>query len=117
MRSDSIIHYEFSYKDYWNSESAQECVDFVTAHYKLNSEEYRNLSVGALIWKLSTANKMFKSGKLDKQYISQLRKDIKPLEVLRCRYVEFIKKAQLIVFKYSLKLYSFIYLNFRRDKS
>ena len=60
---------------------------------------------------------MFKDGNLDKQYISQLRKDIKPLEVLRCRYAEFVKKAQLIVFKYSLKLYSFLYLNFRRDKA
>ncbi len=119
MRNGSITHREFSgsERDYYNSEATLQCVDYITGHYDLNGEDYRNLCVGSWIWRFSTVNKMVKAGKLNKQYISQLRKDIKPLEVLRCRYVEFIMKAKLIVFKYSLKLYSFIYLNFRRDKS
>lgn len=117
MRSGSIIHYNFSDKDYSASEATQECVDFITGNHVLNNEEYRNLSVGAWTYRLGTANKMFRAGKLDKQYISQLRKDIKPIEVLRCQYLEFVKKAQLIVFKYSIKLYSIIYRRLGRDRA
>ncbi|MBQ6972234.1 MAG: glycosyltransferase family 2 protein [Synergistaceae bacterium] len=116
-RTGSIGHYSFSPRTYDITDAAQKCYDFALSLNKGDKSAVRNLSAGLWCWKLHVANYMIKAGTPDMGYISQIQGEIRPLAVIICRHIRFITKAQLIVFKFSLKLYSLIYLKFRRDKS
>ncbi len=78
---------------------------------------FQNLAVGLWHWKIHVANDMIKSEVYDNEYISGVQKAIKAHVVMKCPSISLSKKAQMLLFKYSFKLYSLLYLRFRRDKS
>ncbi|MBQ3652809.1 MAG: glycosyltransferase family 2 protein [Synergistaceae bacterium] len=121
--SDEFYHYfhrqgsitaVFSERTYDFASSAQECFDF---SMKLNPDDKTariNLLTGLLCCKMEVANYMIKANDYDMDYISQVQKEIEPLTVLRCRHIRPFKKAQLVIFKYSLRLYRLLYMKFKR---
>ncbi|MBQ7544624.1 MAG: glycosyltransferase family 2 protein [Synergistaceae bacterium] len=108
-RNGSLSRSPFSAHSYDVQYVSLHAYEFITSACKLTPYEHMNLLVGLCVHLLHVANKMARAGKVDKEYTSELRGMIKPLGVLRCRHINTTKKAQLVIFKLSPKLYAFIY--------
>ena len=116
-RRGSIGHYRFSQKTYGIAEAAQKVFDFALSMNLGDKAAFRNLAVGLWHWRMHVANDMIKSEVYDNEYISGVQKAIKAHVVIQCPSISLSKKAQMLLFKYSFRLYSLLYLRFRRDKS
>lgn len=117
MRGESIIHGVSEEKLRFATESGSECYSFIMGNFQLTKSERRDLDVGFSIWMLGVVNMMLKADATNGEYISSLRRSINVLDVLRCPYIGIVIKAQLIIFKTSVRLYRLLYLKLRRDKA
>ena len=114
-RQGSIGSYIFSSTTYDLAEAASKCFEFSINRNNGNSTAGINLQCGLWFWKIVTANYMVKANKLDKEYISSLQKDIKARTVMKCSLLNFTRKTQLLLFKYSLTLYRWLYMRLKRS--
>ena len=108
-RSGSVTHRPFSEQVYDVPYVALHAYDFIRSACRLTPYEHMNLFAGLCCVMLGPVNKMALAGKSDKEYTAKLRRMIKPLDVLRCRYITPLKKAQLLIFKLSPGLYMLLY--------
>ena len=119
QHSSSITHTKFSSRTYDLAEAIQDCYSFVMSRCGDNAEFRNNILVGVCLRKLAFVKHMIKAGTdtYDMEYISQLRREIVPLRVLMYPHMNLKSKLQILLFKFSLKLYSTLYLRFRPDKA
>ena len=108
-RSSSITHRPFSEQSYDVPYVALHAYDFIRSACRLTPYEHMNLLAGLYCVMLDPVNKMALAGKSDREYTAKLREMIKPLDVLRCRYLTPLKKAKLLIFKFSPGLYMLLY--------
>lgn len=98
-----------------SSEYADQYFNFVMEKGILqNQKQMFNALCGFWFRKICYANDMIKADCPDHEYISSLRRSIKLLVVLRCDLLNFKRKIQFLLFKFSQKLYKIAYMKFKR---
>lgn len=117
LRMGSIVRSKFDKTKRDLAEGIQKFSDFITKYHNWNEQERNNIMVGVWLRKLYYINMMVKSGWecYDIDYINTLRKEIKPLLILKSPYMGLIQKMQLLILKFNLRLYSFIFLRLKRS--
>ena len=119
MRNDSTTHDIFTSKSYDHIETVQQFQDLIINSYDWDKQTRNNILVGTWIRKTGFVHIMIRQGikGVDKDYIRKLRKEIKILPVLRCPYINRIRKMQLLLLKFSfngliLSIYRYFYLKY-----
>ncbi len=119
QRSGSITHSVFSGRTYDLAEAIDDFYDFAIVHCGDNEEFRNNVIVGLSLRKLVFVQHMIKAGSesYDMEYISQLRREVEPVRVLKYPHMNIKQKIKILLFKFSFRLYCKVYLKFRRDKA
>ena len=58
---------------------------------------------------------MIKAKQIDNDYVSGVQKDIKIRVVMKCSLLNLTRKIQMILFKFSIKLYGIVYMKMKKS--
>ena len=72
-----------------------------------------NIMSGVWFWKVADASSMIKHGKYDREYIADVRKEIRPYVILKSQLSP-VRKIQILLFKFSFRLYAKMYMKHKR---
>ena len=72
-----------------------------------------NILSGVWFWKVAAVSSMIKYGKYDREFIADVRKEIRPYVILKSQLSP-VRKIQLLLFKFSFRLYAKMYMKHKR---
>ena len=111
-RKDSIMGYRFDERNYDLADAAQKSYD---ESLKLGaSDDDGSLSTGLWFFKVVVADYMIKAGKINYEYVSKVQHEIKYSVVMKCPYMPLVRKIQVILFRFSFRLYKSIFMKAKR---
>lgn len=112
-RNGSIGHSGFSEKTYELYEGIQEEYKFIISKYP---QIKPNVAVGRIIWEIAFVNMMFMKGKTDQRVVSKLRRFAYKhiLDVIKCKYINGIRKIQILLFISNIWLYKQVYFKYKQ---
>lgn len=82
---------------------------------KLNENHSYMINIMSGVWfrKVAAVSSMIKYGKYDREYIANVQKEIRPYVILKSQLSP-VRKIQLLLFKFSLRLYAMVYMRTKR---
>ena len=119
VRGGSILRSSFSPKTYDLVDGIQKFSDFVMNFHDWNEQEQKDIYLGICFRKLLFVDIMIKTSipeSYDMKFVSNLRKEIDAVHVIRCKLLSRKRKIKMLLFKFNFRLYRKVYLKFRRDK-
>lgn len=119
IRSASISNESFSARTYDLADAINNCYEFVIKRCGNDTTMRTDTIVGMYVRKMMFINHMVSSGRksYDMEYIRKFQREMNPVLIMKCRHIKFEKKIQLLLLKYSISLYSFVFKKVRRDKA
>jgi glycosyltransferase involved in cell wall biosynthesis len=114
QRSSSLIHTYKPDQLYNNSDSMLGYIKLANERKLNENKEYMiNILSGTWFWKITVANTMIKNDVCNMEYIRKVQKEIRPFTVLKSKLSP-VRKIQILLFKFSLKLYAMAYMRAKR---
>lgn len=111
-RLGSIGHSNFSTKSYDLLYGIREEYDYITKKYK---DDCPNIYVARITWEVVFFNMMINSGKIDEIVLKEVRGFAKKnfVKVIKCPYIDKVRKIQILLFIINIRLYKKIYLSYK----
>ncbi len=107
-REESIGHGSFGQRTYDLLGGIKEEYEFVTSKYPT---AISSMNVARAFWELVFVNIMINSEKYDVVILKEIQRRTKGCkdDIKKCEYIDNVRKGQLLLFSYSIKLYKFFY--------
>lgn len=114
-RSGSIGHSSFSKRTYDLLFGIGEQYQVITEAYP---ETTSTMKVARTVWELVFVNMMICSKYNDKETIGQVQKHARNafLDVVTCKYLPAVRKAEIALFCFNFSAYRFIYIKYKSKK-
>ena len=114
-RMGSIGHSSFSKRTYDLYDAIHEEYDYISQKYP---KECPNIVVARITWEIVFVNMMIRSDVNDTKTVTEIqrfaRKNIG--KVLKCNYIDGVRKMQIVLFSYAIALYKIAYRKFIEKK-
>lgn len=110
----SIGHSRFSQRTYDLYYGIQEAYEYITNRY---SDINETLAIGKIKWEIVFINMMICDGKTDEEILKKCKyfARSRTRDIIQCRYIDCVRKFQMLLFAYNFWLYKKVYLLYKKS--